>query len=351
MNYTDADNLITLCSFAELSYNQKFRLLGGLKTLSPDFTKYGQILIKTLTRGVYNKIERSFSDEAYRAHVKEELEKRGVFCVTLADSDYPEELRKIPCPPITLFCKGRRELLKGRKFAVVGSRRTTTAVYAITRRISADLSGEMCIVTGSADGADSAAIEGALPSGRVISVIAHGHDFVSAPLIKEAEKRGLVISEHYPTVAARSYFFPVRNRIIAGLSEGGLIASAPENSGALITAGDLEEYSRKVFALPYAPNSPTGEGCNALIKNGAYLCESARDIFDILGIKASRSVAELSDEERELYEAIVAEGEAFLPAVAEKLGKPPFKLAPLISKLEIKGLVVRLGGNRYSILK
>ena len=354
-NEEKRENLITLCSFEELNYNQRSRLLSGSDGCTPDFSKCGDNLIKTLSHGVYNKVKESFYDGEYRNRIFGELQKRGIFCVTIADSDYPEELKKIPCPPITLFCKGRRELLKERAFAVVGSRRTGTAAYSLTRKIAADLTSAFAVVTGNADGADSAALEGALPSGKVICVLAHGLDAAyslsTAPLVKEAEKRGLVIGEHFPTVAARSYFYPVRNRIIAGLAEGGLIASAGNKSGALITAEYLDEYSRKLFALPYQPNTPSGEGCNALIKHGAYLCENAADIFSVFGIEAGIPANELSADERALFEAIRAEGEAFLPAVAEKLGKLPFQLIPVISKLEIKGLVVRLGGNRYSVIK
>lgn len=355
MQYTvDSANLITLCSFQELSYNQKFKLLDGLKRNSPDFARYGQILIKTLSGGVYNKVRAEYFDGEYRKKLFEELDRRGIFCVTYIDSDYPAELKATPYPPITLFCRGRRENLKKRKFAVVGSRRTGGAVYSLARKVAGELSSDFCIVTGSADGADSAAIEGALPTGNIIVVLAHGHDaidgMISAPLVKEAQNFGLVISEHPPEVEPRSFLYPVRNRIIAGLSEGGLIVSAAEKSGALITAEYLEEYSKKTFAFPYAPSSPTGVGCNKLIKRGAYLCENSQDILSVFGIEHKKSVELPEGDERDLYEEIKAEGEAFLPAVAEKLGKAPFQLIPLISKLEIKGLIVRLGGNRYSVI-
>lgn len=350
----EALNLITLCSFEELNYNQKYKLLHGLKERAPDFANCGEFLIKTLTGGVYNKVRALYADGGYRDKILRELDRRSIFCVTVADGDYPELLKKTPCPPIVLFCKGRRELLGERLFAVVGSRKTGGAAYALTRKVASELCGKFCVATGSADGADSAAIEGALPSGRIICVLAHGHDAaegqISAPLVREAAKRGLVVSEHYPTVAPRSFLYPVRNRIIAGLCEGGLIASAAEKSGALITAGYLEEYSRKVFAFPYAPNSPSGEGCNGLIKKGAYLVENAEDIFSVFGISGAGAAQSLDGDERALYEAIKEEGEAFLPAVAEKLGKLPFQLIPVVSKLEIKGLVTRLGGNRYSVI-
>lgn len=346
-------NLITLCSFDKLSYKNKFELLAGLETDEPDFAKHRENLIKTLSDGVYNKIRDSFYSQSYRVKVLEKFRSRGVKCVTYFSEDYPEELKNTPCPPITLFCKGNTELLKERKFAVVGSRRTQTEVLRFTENLAGELTRHFTVVTGIADGADSAVLEGALKSGKVISVLAYGFDHiypaVNKSLVKKIEENGLVITEYTPQIKPEKYNFPVRNRIIAGLAEGVLVVSAAERSGALITAHYALEYDRRVFALPYSLNVKSGEGCNALLKEGATLCRNTLDIFDDFGLDFKPSeLPPLTEEEEEVLSLIREAGAAFAPDLAEKTGKLPFQIIPVLSKLEIKGLIVRLGGNRYS---
>ena len=204
-----------------------------------------------------------------------------------------------------------------------------------------------------ADGADSAAIEGALESGKIISVLAYGFDYCypafNDRLIKSVEERGLLITEHTPQIAPKAYLFPIRNRIIAGLSDGTLVVSAGEKSGALITAEYALEYGRHLFAFPYNIGTASGAGCNSLIKKGGMLAENILDIFSAFGLDFKEPVKQpLTEEEQKLFNLIAEAGEIFLPKAAEKLGKMPFQLIPLLTALEVKGVVVRLGGNRYS---
>ena len=170
-------------------------------------------------------------------------------------------------------------------------------------------------------------------------------------LIEKVEKHGLLITEYPPETAPQKFLFPARNRIIAALSRGTLVVSAGKKSGALITANRAAEYGKKLFAYPYTVGVASGEGCNLLLKHVATLVENTLDIFDYFGLDFNPQPAiELSEEEKTLLEAIREAGEAFIPQLAEKLGTQPFKLIPTISKLEMKGLIVRLGGNRFSAL-
>lgn len=356
MTYTDDElNLIILNSFAELTYKAKFALLSGLSSGSPDFSKYDKELIKTPGSGVYNKVRDNFSNPAYREKVLKELNRRGVTCVTYFSQNYPALLKEIPLPPLVLYCKGNLNLLHTRCFSVVGSRRTTAPAVAECKKICAELATEFTVVTGTADGADSAAICGALPSGKLIAVLAYGFDYcypaINEALLKKIEKGGLLISEFTPETRPAQYLFPVRNRIIAGLSEGTLVVSAAKRSGALITANYALEYGRTVFAFPYSIGTASGEGCNALIKKGGLLTENILDIFSLFGLdfKEPKNQA-LSETESAILKIIRKEGEGFVPEIAQKLGKMPFELIPFLSSLEIKGLIVRLGGNRYSAL-
>lgn len=325
----------------------------AFKKIASGAQKQGDFLIKTLPRGVYNKLRVDF----YRRSVLDELSEKGIKCVTILSPDYPETLKNIFSPPVLLYCKGDTSLLKSRCFSVVGSRRTTAKVIAECKNISGRLSEKFTVVSGIAEGADSAALEGALDAGgRVISVLASGFDklypAVNSDLCARIEERGLLVTEYAPEVQAKPYHFPVRNRIIAGLSEGTLVVSAGSRSGALITADYASDFGRDVFAFPYGIGSPTGEGCNALIKKGAYLAENILDISPEFGLDLNTPEQNrLSETESEVLEAVKALGDAFLPAVADRVKKLPYEIIPVICSLQIKKRIVGLGGNRYSAIQ
>ena len=301
-------------------------------------------------------MENKFHDVIFRTQLLESLDKKGIKCVTPISPDYPENLKHTDEPPLVLYCKGNVSLLKSNCFSVVGSRRTSPQALALCKKICGELTEAFTVVTGMAEGADSAAIEGALPSGKVISVLANGFDYfypaTNKSLIERVAREGLLISEYLPHILPLKYNFPVRNRIIAGLSRGTLVVSAGEKSGALITADFALEYGREVFAFPYNAGTASGAGCNALIKNGAYLTENILDILEVFGLdlKKSERAESLTEDEAALLNEIKLTGEGFLPGIAQKLNKFTYQLIPVAVSLEIKGLIVRLGGNRYGIV-
>lgn len=347
------ENCIVLDSLAELTYQQRYQALSGLRSGEPDFEKIRESMIKNAGESVYNRCKRLFYGQNEREKILSGLREREIACVTYFSEGYPEALKHIPCPPLVLYAKGNLGLLRERKIGVVGSRRTLPTALKRCGEICERLTDHFAVVSGLAEGADAAALHGALESGKAVSVLAYGFDFVypavNAALKERVMREGLLLSEYPPAVGPQKYHFPVRNRIIAGLCEAVLVVSAGEKSGALITADYALEYGRTVFAFPYTIGVPSGAGCNRLLKNGGILAENTLDIFSVYGLdlKPSEKIA-LSADEEALLSAIRAEEAAFLPAVAEKLGKAPYQLIPLISSLEIKGLVVRLGGNRYS---
>ncbi|MCH5148026.1 MAG: DNA-processing protein DprA [Clostridiales bacterium] len=347
---------IIIDSFEELTYKNKCILLSGFKNPFANSDKNTPTLIKSLSEGVYNKVKGKFSDEAYRSKILSSLKAKSVTCITFYSENYPEDLKQIPNPPIVLYCKGNLSLLKTRRFAIVGSRRTQPNVLRECLKISGELTDKFTVVTGMADGADSAAIEGAIESGKIISVLAYGFDYaypaVSAKLIQKVERCGLLLSEYPPEIPPKNYQFPVRNRIIAGLSDAVLVVSAGIKSGALITANYAEEYGKQVMAFPYSMGVTYGAGCNFLIKKGANLVENTPDIFEAFGLEFEppEEKTELNGEEQIALDAIREAGEAFAPEIAEKLNKLPHQIIPVLSSLEIKGLIIRLGGNRYAAI-
>lgn len=349
----DTDDLIVLSELG-LSYSAKKLLYKNFTETSPNFEGNENYLIKTLSDGVYNKVRARFSSADEREEILKNLERKGIKCIPFFSKDYPEKLKVIKDFPPLLYCKGDISLLHTKSFAIVGSRRTNPKALAECKNISRALSEEFTIVSGAADGADTAALEGAMESGKTVSVLAFGFDNIypasSARLLSDAEKSGLLLTEYPPSTEPKPYYFPARNRIIAALSEGVLVTSAAKKSGALITAEYAREYGRKLFAFPYDLGTESGEGCNCLIKRGAHLTECAEDIFGLFGIDKESKKAELTDDEREVFDAIRAAGEILLSELADKLKKPVFKVLPVVSSLEMKNVVVRLGGNRYSVL-
>ncbi len=345
-------DIITADSFRELNYKQKKLFLASLKESNAERDTYAQALIKICGAGVYNKLREEFLNEAYRQKVLNALEKRGVVCSTIKSASYPTQLKNIPAPPLILYLRGNVSLLKKDIFAVVGSRKTTAPVAAECKKICAALSERLAVVTGVADGADSYAAEGALKTGNVICVLPGGHDTSCAANIKilrRVEKEGLSVSEFAPGLPAQRYTFLLRNRVIAGLCRGVLVVSAAKKSGALSTASYAADYSRDVFAFPYSIGIPSGEGCNALIKKGAYLCEDVNDIFSSLGYELEKEERiEVSKEEKLVLDILKEQGELHAEKIAAAAGKQLYEVTVTLSLLEIKGLIIRCAGNKYA---
>lgn len=283
------------------------------------------------------------------------LTARNMFAVTLVGADYPAALRAIPDPPPVLYCMGRRELLAKRKFCIVGSRILPAWAEKTGKTISASLSRQFVIVTGIAEGGDRAAIDGALAGGNLICVLPNGLDVAypaaHASLQREVARRGLLLSEYAPGVKTKKYAFHARNRILAGLSEGVLILAAGARSGTLITAHCALEYGRELFTLPHNVGVAQGEGCNEMIKAGAWLCTCAGDIFAAYGMEAEEKPrVQLSEKEERLLAVLKEAGELHAAVLAERAGIPVFEAQAILASLEMKGLAVRAGGNRFSAI-
>ena len=267
---------------------------------------------------------------------------------------YPIEWQALSDKPQTLYAVGNIELLKSRKLTVVGSRRTPKNALVLGESIAKELSGTFTIVSGAADGGDSAAIVGAIASGNVICVLAGG--FSSLPqsnlsLLEKVMQKGLVVSPHPYDTPVRNFSYSYRNKLIAALGEATLVLGAGEKSGALGTAKYAQQLQKPVFALPYAPNSPVGAGCNALIKQGGYLTENAADVFMRLGVEYTERKMEISltETEEQMLGALKELGEGHIAEISAKSGLPTFKARAILSALQVKGLVIELGGNRYAI--
>jgi DNA processing protein len=215
--------------------------------------------------------------------------------VTLADPAYPSALLDTADPPLLLYVHGDPAFLAGPALAVVGARSATAAGMETARAFARHLAGQgWRVVSGLAQGIDAAAHEGALDAGPrgagTVAVMGTGIDVVypprHGPLAGRIAAQGALVSELPLGTPARPGHFPRRNRLVAGLARGVLVVEAARQSGSLITARLAAENGREVFAIPGSIHSPLSRGCHALIRQGAKLVETARDITDELGAPA-----------------------------------------------------------------
>lgn len=220
----------------------------------------------------------------------------GTVLVPLADPAYPARLREIFDPPIALFTRGRLELLQGILLGVVGTRRPTAYGTAAAQRLSADLAqAGLGIVSGMARGIDTAAHRAALDAGGdTVAVFGCGVDQVypaeNRKLAVEIAEKGLLISEFPMGSPAYPQNFPIRNRIISGMSVGVLVVEGAQYSGSAITAKVALDQQREVFAVPGNITSKMSWGPNLLIKQGAKLVQEWNDVMVELPAEIRRTL-------------------------------------------------------------
>ncbi len=257
---------------------------------------------------------------SWRQHcdLKQELElcrRAGVTIVTREDPFYPPLLREIHDPPLCLYVRGCREVLarKG-SIAIVGSRRTTRygVKMAETLASAASLAGWQ-VVSGLARGIDTVAHEATLRTkGCTVAVIGSGLGRIypqeNIDLARRISATGAVISEFPMHWAPAKRTFPMRNRLIAGMTRGTLVVEAGTRSGSLITAGQAADQNRLVFAVPGRVDSPQSRGCHDLVKQGAKLVETFQDVLDeftmLPGFYKNARSAEHSSETKETEKPI-----------------------------------------------
>jgi DNA processing protein len=227
-------------------------------------------------------------------------------------------------------------------------------------RLAADLARlGIVVVSGLARGVDSAAHRGALSEGRTIAVLGSGCDVIypaeHRSLASTIAERGLIVSEYPPGTPPRQGQFPMRNRIISGLSRAVVVIEAHEKSGSLITARCALQQGREVMAVPGNPLSGRNRGGHALIRDGAKIVEGADDILEELalvqppdgaGRVAVSSIVAASCADALLK--VMTAGEAYdLDALSGRSGLDSARLLPRLLDLELRGLVRRLGGGRF----
>jgi DNA processing protein len=244
---------------------------------------------------------------------REKVQESGAVLVTIGDPRYPAPLREIYDPPILLFARGRLELMQTIMLGVVGTRRPTPYGLAVAERLAGDLArAGLTIVSGMARGIDTAGHKGALAAGgNTVAVLGCGVDVVypseNRKLATEMVAKGLLVSEFPMGSIAFPQNFPIRNRIISGMSAGVLVVEGAQYSGSAITAKLAMDQGREVFAVPGNITSKLSWGPNLLIKQGAKLIQDWNDVVAELPAESRRHLIEVG-RQRILGEGVATSG-------------------------------------------
>jgi DNA processing protein len=363
MDFNSAQkSYIWLDSFAALS-SEKISVLikhfGAAKELVKNFIKEKEFIITITGEKLYNIMAQNLSS-AYLEPFLKNIASKNINVITAEDENYPKALAEFDDRPYLLYTLGDVSLLRSPMITVVGSRKCTRYGYEQTEKIVKGLCGYgFTIVSGLAEGIDTAANKAALEAGKTIAVLAGGFDNVypdsNRGLFEKIAEKGLIISQYYPSTVTLPYMFPLRNRIMAALGCATVITEAGEKSGALITANLALEMGKELFIMPGNVNSPSSKGSNNMLKQmqGAIIT-CYEDILNGLGIEAVAEEenpvcgSDLSPDENVIYNIVNAE-EEHVDDIAAKSGFDIKKVNRLLTILEIKGLVKRLPQNRFGV--
>ena len=298
--------------------------------------------------------------------IYEKCVRLGYKIVTYESEKFPEMLKNIPNPPCVLYVSGSCSVLLKRCVAVVGSRNATIYGTQMAYEISKDLAKSgITVVSGGAFGIDSSAHKGAIDAkGNTIAVLACGIDYPY--LVKNSSLRenitsfGAVVSEYPPGYQVRRFNFPVRNRIISGLSQSTIVIEARKKSGAIITANLAAEQGRDVFVVPVQFENPLSEGINALIEDGAKVITCADDILkenfhvsgenantDIKGMPKKTSI-NIPENFRFILDKM-GNRKVHIDELRNLTKMPIYKLLVELSKMELKGFINKFPGKFYKL--
>jgi len=290
------------------------------------------------------------------------LKKYKIEVLIYPDQDYPKILKEIPDPPGILYLKGKilpedeisLAVVGSRKYSAYGKRATEQFVYHLVKN-------HLTVISGLALGIDAIAHEAALEAhGRTIAVLGCGLDQIyPSSNIRLADKilasNGAICSEFPLGMPALKYNFPIRNRIIAGLSLGTLVIEATEISGSLLTAAAAIEYNREVFAVPGEIFAENSVGTNKLIKMGAKIATTYQDILEELKIEEktktidARQILPANKEEENILSLL--KEPMLADQIVNKSGFETSIVNSLLVQMEMKGMIRNLGGTRYVIRK
>ena len=310
---------------------------------------------------------KDFSDFHLAEQELKFIEKYKIKTLFLTDSDYPKRLLNCYDSPTLLFYKGSADLNASKVLAIVGTRSNTEYGKQFTDKLLEDLAGEnILIMSGLAHGIDAiahrAALRNKLPT---VGVVGHGLDKVypyeNTNLAKEMIKEGGgLLTEFFSGSRPDKYNFPLRNRVVAGLSDATIVVETNIKGGSMITAKLADAYNRDVFAVPGRANDKASSGCNHLIKyNKAILLTDAEELLAVLGWKPNKRekvkpqkelFIELAPEERKIIELLQAKETVHIDEINLQSGLSSSSTAAAILNLELQNVIASLPGKMYKLL-
>ncbi len=313
----------------------------------------------------YSLIQKS-NTQRMAEEVLEENEKNSIKSIPYTCSTYPHRLKNCIDAPMVLFYDGQSEVLnKGRMLSIVGTRSATRYGKGFTEDFVEQLvARDVTVVSGLAYGIDACAHRTAMNhGGETIGVVAHGLDRISPSphkgLSEKMKEKGGILSEHSLGVKVEKGFFPMRNRIVAGMSDAVVVVESDIKGGSLITARMANDYNRDVFALPGRIEDQFSRGCNALIqKNSAHILNDVDEFMRMMSWdekekNVQRQIPMFVDLEgaaKDIFEILDREPKTVdLITIESKL--PMSEVSSTLLSLEFKGLVRCLPGKQYLLSK
>ena len=289
----------------------------------------------------------------------EKLERARVKVMNWHHPNYPPRLKEIHDPPPIMFLRGEILPEDERSVAIVGTRKATAYGREVASTLARDLARSgVTIVSGLARGIDSIAHRAALDAGgRTLAVFGNGLDIVypseNARLAGEVENSGALVSEHPLGVRPKAQHFPLRNRLMSGMTLGTLVVEAPEHSGALITVRLALEQDREVFCVPGSIFSPASQGTNYLIQQGAKLVKDYKDVLEELNLTVvshqieMRAITQPQDESEALILDQVTHEPIYIDDIRRRAQLPITVVSSALAMMELKGLIKQVGSMHY----
>ena len=348
---------LSTCSF--ITYKKQYKIVKDLavEKLITEFNEFLILVKDVLTEKEISELKMGYDLVKFNNYISN-LEGGNISVITICSKLYPELLKQIDSPPLVLYAKGDVKLLNSTCVAIVGSRRSSRYGKDVTEKFADAISkAGVTIVSGLADGIDTFAHTATINAkGKTIAVLGSGlNQIYPATNTNLANKiidsGGLLISEHKPNEKPQTYYFPIRNRIIAGLSKAVLITEATEKSGSMHTKNYALDYGREVFAVPGRISDIYSEGCNKIIKNcQAAIALGPNDVLNFLGKNFVESKTEfvqysLTDQ---LILDIIDVNEVHYEEILARSGMDSKELNTALIRLELKKVIKKLPGNYYS---
>ena len=366
MRYTREDGCLAWLTYGEFQPETMAAMLrqhGCAEAIYDRFRRMGSAALKPFANQSQVELLAAQAGPDAMHEMMLTLQKWEIGLLRRDDADYPDALQHIPDPPYLLFYRGNPACLVGRCVAMIGSRKASVAGLRAARDIARELSRNgVRVISGMAMGIDTASLEGALEGGSpAVGVLGCGLDVDYPAENQQLKERiiaagGLLLSEYPPGVKGMPWHFPVRNRIMSGLSSAVLMMEGRIRSGSMTTVQHALDQGREVFAYPGAPGTEWAEGAHQLLREGANYFTSAADVLEDLGWRAEKparasaparaELPPLTEEQKKVY-GLLTRGELSFDELAAASGLSSPSLSVTLTMLQVMGLIEALPGKVY----